>query len=82
MRVGGDGVSDNDWHGRRGRRLTLAPATMHALQPSSLLVVADEEDANDEDNRRRAEGRAALSRAVSLAAEASQRSNPIHGVQV
>jgi hypothetical protein len=71
MRAGGVGVSGNGRHGRRGCRLTLAPATMYALRPSSPLAVADEEDAYDEDDRRRAEGRAALSRAVSPTVEAS-----------
>jgi hypothetical protein len=75
-------VSGNGQHGRRGRRLTLAPAIMRALRPSSPLAVADEEDADDKDDRRWAEGRAALSRAVSLAVEASQRPKLIHGVQV
>jgi hypothetical protein len=70
MRAGGVGVSGNGRHGRRGRRLMLAPATMRALRPSSPLAVADE-DAYDEDDRRRAEGRAALSRAVSPTVEAS-----------
>jgi len=68
--------------GRRplaGRRLTLAPATQQALRPSSLSVVSDDEDV-DED-RQCAEGRAAcLSRVVSLAVEASRRPKPIHVV--
>jgi hypothetical protein len=67
-------------NGRRGRRLTLAPATRRALRPSSSLAVSDEGEADEEDDRRRAEGCAVLSSAVSLAVEASQRPKPIHGV--
>ena len=63
------------------RQLTLAPKVKQALRPSHADETADgagEED--DEVDRRRKEGREALSRVVALAAEASRRPSPVHGV--
>ena len=53
------------------------------MRPSQADETADsagEED--DEADRRRKEGREALSRVVALAAEASRRPSPVHGVQL
>lgn len=63
----------------RARRLTLAPGTLDASHCSKSSN-AEEEDQVDVE-RRRAEGRAALSRAVEIAVEASRRPKPVHEVQ-
>lgn len=69
-------------NGRTGRRLTLAPATRRALRPATTASESGEEEADEDDERLCAEGREALSRAVALAAEFSQRPKPIHGVEL
>ena len=64
----------------RRRRLTLAPATMHALRRSQAQ---DEEEVTEkEEENRRAEGREALSRAVAMAVELSHRPHPVHGDRI
>ena len=67
-------------NGRRGRRLTLAPAACRALRPSAQFMEVGGEDDEEADDRSCKEGRAALSRAVALAADACIRPKPIHGV--
>jgi len=64
----------------RRRRLTLAPATMHALRRSQAQ---DEEEVTEKDEEnRRTEEREALSRAVAMAMELSHRPHPVHGDRI
>ena len=67
-------------NGRRGRRLTLAPAACRALRPSAQFMEVGGEDDEEADDRSCKEGRAALSQAMALAADACVRPKPIHGV--
>ena len=67
-------------NGRRGRRLTLAPAACRAQRPSAQFMEVGGEDDEEADDHSCKEGRAALSRAVALAADACIRPKPIHGV--
>jgi len=67
-------------NGRRGCRLTLAPAACQALRPSAQFVEVGGEGDEEADDRSCKEGRAALSRAVALAADACVRPKPIHSV--
>jgi len=60
--------------------LTLAPAACRALRPSAQFVEVGGEGNEEADDRSCKEGRAALSRAVALAADACVRPKPIHGV--
>jgi hypothetical protein len=67
--------------GRRGRRLTLAPVTRRALQPSPMTAESSE-GSDDDDERRCAEGRAALCRAVAMVTAACQHPKPVHRVEI
>ena len=60
------------------RRLTLAPGVLPSLRQN---IGNGEEEEEAEVEHRRADGRAALSRVVQLAAEATQRPKPVHAVQ-
>ena len=62
----------------RARRLTLAPGVLQALHPPTPVEAEEQDDAVE---RRRAAGRAALSRIVNEVSEAVQRPKPVHGVQ-
>lgn len=68
-------------NGRRERRLTLTPVTTRSCQSSSARVEAVDGEAEEEDGRWRDEGRAALSRAVVMAVEATRKPKPVHGAQ-
>ena len=62
----------------RARRLTLAPGVLQALRPPIPVEAKEQDDAVE---RRRAAGRAALSRIVNEVSDAVQRPKPVYGVQ-
>ena len=63
--------------------MKLAPAVRQALRPTATAAeaVEDDGDAEGDDDWCCKEGREALSRAVALAADATRRPKPVHGVQ-